>query len=76
MIIDAPTEVSLNSEGKASIQVVAYVQPVDLTKLPPGRSSLDVDLIFKGSGGSGCSEWPIESISTQKTGYKFFILNY
>ena len=76
VIIDAPTQVSLNSEGKASIQVVAYVQPVDLTKLPPGRSSLDVDLIFKGSGGSGCSEWPIESISTQKTGYKFFILNY
>jgi hypothetical protein len=75
-VIDAPSQVSLNSEGKASVQVVAYVQPTDLTKLPPGRNSLDVDLIFKGSGGPGCSGWPVESVNTQKTGYKFFILNY
>jgi hypothetical protein len=74
--IDAPTQISLGSDGKASVQIYAYVQPTDLTKLPPGRSSLDVDLVFKGSGGSGCPTQPVESISTLKEGYKFFILNY
>ena len=69
-------QISLDASGQATAQVMAYVQPVDLSKLPPGRSSLDVDLVFKGSGGSGCPGQPIESVNTQKPGYKFFILNY
>jgi hypothetical protein len=76
VVIEGPTQISLNADGKASVQILAYVQPTDLTKLPPGRSSLDVDLLFKGSGGFGCPAQPVESVNTEKTGYKFFILNY
>lgn len=76
VIIEAPSVVSLDEEGIAKVQVLAYVQPIDLSYLPPGRSSLDVDLIFKGSGGEGCAQQPKESISTVKEGYKFFILDF
>jgi len=76
VIIEAPTQVTLNSNGQAFIEVVAFVQPVDLNKLPAGRSSLDVDLIFKGSYGAGCTQQPAQAIGTYKEGYKFFILKY
>jgi len=70
------SQVNLNANGQGTAQVMAYVQPVDLSKLPAGRSSLDVDLVFKGSGGPGCPEQPTQSIGTYKEGYKFFFLNY
>ena len=76
VVIESPPSVTLDSEGIAKVQVLAYVQPVDLSKLPPGRSSLDVELIFKGSGGSGCTQQPKESISTVKEGTKYLILQY
>ena len=76
VVIESPQSVTLDSEGIAKVQVLAYVQPVDLSKLPPGRSSLDVELIFKGSGGSGCTQQPKENISTVKEGTKYLILNY
>jgi hypothetical protein len=88
VVIEPPTQYTANSNGKpvyqvnldangqANAQVMAYVQPVDLSKLPPGRSSLDVELIFKGSGGPGCPVQPVQTIGTYKEGYKFFFLNY
>lgn len=88
VIIEVPTQytgdsngkpvyqINLDANGQANAQVMAFVQPVDLSKLPTGRSSLDVELVFKGSGGPGCPQQPIESIGTYKEGYKFFFLNY
>ena len=70
------SEVSLDASGNAKVTIYAFVQPVDLSKLPMGRSSLDVDLVFKGSGGAGCPQQPKLSIGTYKEGYKFFILDY
>jgi hypothetical protein len=76
VVIESPQLVTLDSEGIAKVQILAYVQPIDLSKLPPGRSSLDVELIFKGSGGSGCTQQPKESVSTIKEGTRYLILNY
>lgn len=76
VVIEAPTQVTLNSNGEAFVQIMAFVQPVDINKLPPGRSSLDVDLIFKGSYGTGCTQQPAQTIGTYKEGYKFFFLKY
>jgi hypothetical protein len=76
VIIGTPSSVTLDSDGVAKLQVAAYVVPVDLNQLPAGRSSLDVELIFKGSGGPGCLSQPKESVNTLKEGYKFFILDY
>ena len=75
-VTSSTSEVALDANGLAKVTIYAYVQPVDLAKLPPGRSSLDIDLVFKGSGGPGCSQQPKQSIGTYKEGYKFFILEY